>query len=145
MKTSATMAHAPAMTGTARRYRRRALAAAGGCAMICRYRLTAAGESGPSRRTCRAGAASSSIVSRSIGNSVRLDDDRNGPVSLAVGTEQRAQALLGPVHPDADGVDRAPEGLGRFGVGELLPVHEQQRLALGGLQFADRREQALPP
>src|SRR5512133_3366657 len=108
---SATIAHAPARTGTARRrYRRRA--AAGGCVTIRRYRLTAAGESGPSRRACRAGAASSSIVSRSIGNSVRLDDGRNGPVSLAFGTEQRAQALLGPVHAQADGVDRAPEGLG---------------------------------
>jgi hypothetical protein len=48
------------------------------------------------------------------------------------------------VHPQADGVDRAPEGLGRFGVRELLPVHEQQRLAVGGLQLADRRQQSLP-
>src|SRR6185437_10604370 len=92
---------------------------------------------------CRAGAASSSIVSRSISNSVRLHGGRNGPVSVAFGTEQRAQTLLRPVNPYANGVYRAPESLGGLSMCELLPVHEQQRLAVGGLQFADRRQQAL--
>src|ERR1700735_4819813 len=82
MTVSATAAATPAAAAlaaasTERRSRRDAAAGAAGGAVIRWYRLVAAGESGPARDVRRAGAASASVVSRSMSSSVPLDDRRN--------------------------------------------------------------------
>ena len=128
MTVSATAAATPAAAAlaaasTERRSRRDAGAGAAGGAVIRWYRLVAAGESGPARDVRRAGAASASVVSRSMSSSVPLDDRRNRPVGRGLGIEQLAQASLRLVHPDPDRVHRAAESLGGLGIGELLPVH----------------------